>query len=105
MLARNLLRWLGHVCRIDDRPVKEVLHGDLPNGSRPVCRPYLRQKDTCKMLRCGDALNLWMAVLERRQEWRTLIRTVCESDDTKRMKEGEGQREKRRQINHDHKLS
>ena len=48
-LVGSRLRWLDHICRMDDnRPVKVLLHSELFHGSRPVGRPYLRFKDTCK---------------------------------------------------------
>ncbi len=98
-LVGNHLRWLGHICRMDDnRPVKALLHSELFHGSRPVGRPYLRFKDTCKnALKCGHVLDLWKTVVDNRQEWRRLIRTVCESHDIKRVKEDESRRERRRQ--------
>ena len=43
-LVKNRLRWLGHVGRMDDnRPVKELLFGELEDGSgsRHVGRPLL----------------------------------------------------------------
>ena len=47
-LVRNRLRWLGHICRMDDnRPVKALLHSELFHGSRRVGRPYIGFKDTC----------------------------------------------------------
>ena len=42
-------------------------------------------------------LDLWKTVVDNRQEWRRLIRTVCESHDVKRVKEDERRRERRRQ--------
>ena len=34
MLVRSRLRWLGHVCRMDDnRPQKQLLYGELASGS------------------------------------------------------------------------
>ena len=86
-LVGNRLRLIGHIC-----------HSELFHGSRPVGRPYLRFKDTCKnALKCGHVLNLWKTVADNRQEWRRLIRPVCVSHDIKRMKEDESLRERRRQ--------
>lgn len=49
MLIKSRLRWLGHVSRMDDdRPVKALTYGELDKGTRPVGRPKLRYKDTCK---------------------------------------------------------
>ena len=48
-LLKNRLRWMGHICRMNDtKPVKALLFGEL-EGSRKVGRPLLRYKDTCKM--------------------------------------------------------
>ena len=48
-LLKNSLRWMGHICRMNDtRPVKALLFGEL-EGSTKVGRPLLRYKDTCKM--------------------------------------------------------
>ena len=97
------MRWLGHICRMDDnRPVKAFLHSELFHGSRPVGRPYLSFKDTCKnALKCGHVLALWKTVVDDIQEWRRLIRTVCENHDIvkedTRVKEDESRIEKRRQ--------
>ena len=74
------------------------MHSELFHGSRPVGRPYLRFKDTCKnALKCGHVFDLWKTVVDNRQGWRRLIRTVCESHDIKRIKEDESRRERRRQ--------
>ena len=75
LLVRSRLRWLGHVSRMeDDRPVKSLLYGELTEGTRPVGRPKLRYKDTCKSaLKCGNALGQWKAMVENRTEWRHTI--------------------------------
>ena len=59
ILVRTHLRWLGHVCRMDnDRPVKQLLYCELAYGSCPIGRPKLRFKDTCKStLKCGHVLD------------------------------------------------
>ena len=80
------------------RSVKALLHSELFHGSRPVGRPYLRFKNTCKnALKCGHVLDLWKTIVDNRQEWIRLICTVCESHDIKRVKEDESRRERRRQ--------
>ena len=59
MLVRTHMRCLGHVCRMDnDRPVKQLLYCELAHGSRPIGRPKLQFKDTCKStLKCGHVLD------------------------------------------------
>ena len=58
-LIKSRLRWLGHVSRMDDnRPVKALMYGELDKGTRPVGRPKLRYKDTCKnILKSGRNLR------------------------------------------------
>ena len=56
LLRQRRLRWLGHVCRMEDgRIPKDLLFGQLATGSRPRGRPHLRFKDLCKrdLLDCG----------------------------------------------------
>ena len=49
-LLKNRLRWVGHICRMNDtRPVKALLFGEL-EGSRKVGRPLLCYMDTCKII-------------------------------------------------------
>ena len=98
LLVRSRLRWLGHVSRMeDDRPVKSLLYGELTEGTRPVGRPKLRYKDTCKSaLKCGNALGQWKAMVENRTEWRHMIRQTCNKVNDKRMNAYERQRDKRR---------
>ena len=49
LLSQRRLRWLGHVRRMEDgRIPKDLLYGELSEGSRPRGRPRLRFKDTCK---------------------------------------------------------
>ena len=48
-LVRSRLRWLGHLCRMDDdRVPKQLLFSELEHGSRPFGRPKLRFKDILK---------------------------------------------------------
>ena len=89
-LVGNCLRWLGHICTMDgNRPVKALLHSELFHGSWLVGWPNLRFKDTCKnALKCGQVLDLWKTVVDNRQEWRRLVRTVSESYDIKKDERG-----------------
>ncbi|GAB1611165.1 uncharacterized protein LOC115228424, partial [Argonauta hians] len=69
MLTQRRLRWLGHVCRMEDgRIPKEVLYGEIAAGPRPVGRPTLRYKDVCKrdLMGCEiDPEDLEEAVSDR----------------------------------------
>ena len=101
LLVRSRLRWLGHVSRMeDDRPVKSLLYGELTEGTRPVGRPKLRYKDTCKSaLKCGNALGQWKTKVENRTEWRHMIHQTCNKVNEKRVNAYERQRDKRRKEN------
>ena len=49
ILKQKRLRWLGHLCRMEDgRIPKDLLFGELATGTRPLGRPSLRFKDICK---------------------------------------------------------
>lgn len=78
-LIRSRLRWLGHVSRMDDdRPVKALMYGELDKGTRPVGRPKLRYKDTCKsVLKSGRILDRWQDLVVDRPLWRRTIGNVC----------------------------
>ncbi|CAG9138444.1 unnamed protein product [Plutella xylostella] len=49
ILKQRRLQWLGHVQRQDtERLPRSVMLGQLANATRPVGRPLLRFKDSCK---------------------------------------------------------
>ena len=70
LLVKSRLRWLGHVSRMEnDRPVKSLLYGDLSERKRPVGRPKLIYKDTCKCaLKCDDTLDQWRTKVENQTQ-------------------------------------
>lgn len=76
-LTQRRLRWLGHVCRMDDgRIPKDVLYGELATGSRPTGRPALRYKDVGKrVLRASgvDPADLETASSDR-INWRSTMK-------------------------------
>ena len=92
------LRWLGHVCRMDDnRPQKQLLYGELASGCRPVGRPKLRFKDSCKsILKSGQSLNTWQTAVKHRTKWCKSINSICECLNNKRILEYERRRAGRR---------
>ena len=57
-LLKNRLRWMGHICRMNDtRPVKALLFGEL-EGSRKVGRSRYVTRTRAKWL-CS-VVNLYM---------------------------------------------
>jgi len=70
----------------DTRAPKQLMYGELVRGSRQIGLPNLRFKDTCKnALKCGDVLSGWQSSVNCRQEWRSLIETVCGNYTKKRV--------------------
>ena len=74
----SIMRWAGHVARMEEgRDVHEVLVGK-PEGKRPLDRPRRRWEDNIKMdlqevgRRCGN----WMGLVQDRDSWRALVSTV-----------------------------
>ena len=97
ILTRNRLRWLGHVSRMEnDRPVKELLFGELDNGTRSLGRPKLRYKDTCKsILRDGQVLDDWQQVVYDRPPWRVTIKNTCKILNKERVDQYKQKKEQR----------
>ena len=76
LLSQRRLRWLGHVRRMEDgRIPKDLLYGELSEGSRPRGRPRLRFKDTCKRdLRSARIeTQSWEDLAESRDRWRAAV--------------------------------
>ena len=72
------LRWLGHVRRMDThRLPRQILYGELSEGTRPRGRPKLRWKDTCKESLTGFNINV--DTLEdctsNRSAWKAAVKT------------------------------
>ncbi|KAL9951447.1 hypothetical protein ACROYT_G044108 [Oculina patagonica] len=76
LLIHRRLRWLGHVRRMDDgRIPKDMLYGELREGSRPVGRPKLRFKDVCKrdMKKAEIDPNTWEELADIRVAWQHAV--------------------------------
>jgi hypothetical protein len=76
-LCERRLRWLGHVRRMDPgRIPKDLLYGELAQGTRSSGRPKLRYRDVTKrdMAQCGIAIDSWERLADDRPAWRLAIR-------------------------------
>ena len=78
ILNRNLLRWVGHVVRMDDtRLPKQLLYGELSEGQRSAGGQMRRYKDIVK--KTLRACHMEPTSLEDqasdRQQWRTLTKS------------------------------
>ena len=86
LLRQRRLRWLGHVCRMeDDRIPKDILYGELAPGKRTVGHPQLRIKDLCK---CDiKALDIntegWEDAAADRSRRRSVLRKQLKSGEEK----------------------
>ena len=68
-------------------PVKALLYGELDKGIRPVGRPKLRYKDTCKSaLKSGGILDEWKQVVYDRALWRATTENVWKRMNENRVK-------------------
>jgi len=74
-LARNQLRWLGHVRRMpDERLPKQTLYGELGQGWRTKGRQMKRYKDMVhNTLKNAKLHKNWEELSEDRLAWRTAI--------------------------------
>lgn len=86
-LSLRRLRWLGHVCRMDDgRIPKDILYGELATGTRPTGRPALRYKDVCKrdLKSCNiNPADLKTAISDR-NSWSANVITGIKQAEEKR---------------------
>ena len=98
LLVRSRLRWLGHLCRMDDdRVPKQLLFSELEHGSRPFGRPKLRFKDILKKdLKIGSVLEAWCYYVHNRKEWRAITDNICTSYDKRRYETYSKRRDARR---------
>ena len=98
ILAKNRLRWLGHVARMDSsRTVKQLFYGELVQGNRPIGRPRLRYKDNIKaLLKTGGILQSWNESVLDRPTWRRNVSFVCEKLNEKRVEMYERRKERRK---------
>lgn len=100
ILTQRRLRWLGHVCRMDDgRIPKDVLYGELATGTRLTGRPTLRYKDVCK--RDLKSCRVDPADLEKaasiRTNWRSTVKSGILQAEERRESQREEARTRRRQ--------
>ena len=111
ILSERRLRWLGHVRRMEHgRIPKDLLYGELTDGSRPTRRPRLPLKDVCKkdMKLYSINISTWESCVEDCLAWRLAIRQdvqkVEEARNTalvqKRAKRKERQRQPQPHLSH-----
>ena len=100
MLTQRRLRWLGHVCRMDDgRIPKDIMYGELATGTRPTGRPTLRYKDVCKrdLKTCNISPGNLESATADRTLWRSTVKAGVKQAELKRESQWEVKRTRRRQ--------
>ena len=100
MLTQRRLRWLGHVCRMDDgRIPKDIMYGELATGTRPTGRPTLRYKDVCKrdLKTCSISPGNLESATADRTLWRSTVKAGVKQAELKRESQWEVKRTRRRQ--------
>ena len=99
LLRQCRLRWLGHVRQMSDgRIPKDLLYGKLDHGLRPVGRPKLRFKDTCKrdMIEIGLDVENWETLAADRGRWRINCSACLDEGELRIRKEAMARREIRK---------
>lgn len=87
ILRERRLRWLGHVHRMDcGRIPKDLLYGELAEGTRPIGRPRLRFKDVCKkdMQQCKIDVATWESLAGDRSSWRRAVKSCVQEGENAR---------------------
>ena len=100
VLQQRRLRWLGHVCRMDDgRIPKDLLYGELASGKRSTGRPHLRYKDVCKrdMKAMEIDPNTWEQLAADRTQWKQAVNVGLERNETKLRQSANDKRTRRKE--------
>ena len=87
VLSKRRITWLGHLRRMDPgRIPKDLLFGELAEGSRPVGRPRPRYEDTCKHdMKLSDMdVDKRESYADDRAKWRTTVGDVTSAEERRR---------------------
>ncbi len=100
ILSEKRLRWLGHVRRMGPgRIPRDLLYGELAEGSRLIGRPRLRYKDICKKdMKLSDInIDTWESRAEDRSAWHFVVRQGVQKAEETRIKNLATKRVKRKE--------
>ena len=98
LLVIIVLRWTGHVIRMEDQRIpKQLLFGELEQGHRRQGRPCKRFKDTVKagLQWCDMPPTELVATALDRQRWRTLSQSASSALEEERRHQAQSARERR----------
>ena len=78
---------------------KDVLFGELANGTRPRGRPVLRYKDVCKrdLKLTGIDPDTWESLADDRSGWRHAVREGVRRGEEQRKQQLEAKRARRKE--------
>lgn len=99
MISERRLRWLGHVSRMSDgRIPKDILYGELAEGTRARGRPILRFKDVCKRdMKAGNMdPDSFGELTVDRSGWRQSVKSCVANAEKTRLHEAEEKRAKKK---------
>ena len=100
LVAKNKLRWTGHVVRMDGtRLPKQLLYAELSKGKRKHGGQRKRYKDNLKhyLKRCYVNTNTWEYCAADRSKWRSKVHQGVEIFEEERMRHREELRSARKQ--------
>ena len=100
LLRQRRLRWLGHVCRMEDgRIPKDILYVELAMGRRTTGRPHLRYKDVCvRDMKAVDIDTMpWEGLAADRTKWRSALKQHLQTGDYKLMAAAADKRARRKE--------
>ena len=100
IIRQQRLRWLGHVTRMDDNRIpKQILFGQLIEGTRRRGRPLLRYKDILRrdLLEADIDPDTYAELATNRPGWRMSVHSgIAASEERLRTKAEERRLERKR---------
>ena len=99
LLKQRRLRWLGHVVRMEDgRIPKDLLYGELTQGTRPTGRPKLRFKDVCKrdLKTLEIDVDTWEVTASDRLAWRRAVKEGLSNFEEALAQQSEARRQRKK---------
>ena len=98
LLSQHRLRWAGHVRRMQDGCIpKDIMYGELEQGTRAAGRPKLNYRDVLKRdLRSTDInIQTWEQSATDRPAWRQIVHAGISAPEAKRAEASLEKRQRR----------
>ena len=87
-LMKSQLRWAGHVVRMSDERIPKILmYGELKDGKRNTCRPWLRCRDKLKYKLSATKIPVgsFKDLGQVRNKWRATIQNEISDFEVNRI--------------------